>query len=68
MPDGMVLDGLLLSLVELIEVNLGMGSNPLSISKSEASSLPLWEFDEMDVLIITGAGHFQSSYFATPSF
>jgi hypothetical protein len=68
MPDGMVLDGLLLSLVELIEVNLGMGSNPLSVSKSEASPLPLWEFEEMDISIITGAGHFQSSYFATPSF
>jgi hypothetical protein len=70
MPDGAVLDELLLSLVELIETNMGIGFSSTLAEISEDSPFTLWELTETDVSLKTGAsiGHVQSNLFALPSF
>lgn len=48
MPDAEVLDKLLLSLVELIEANMGICLSTHSVGKSEAMSSCFWELNEND--------------------
>ena len=68
MPDGMLLDGLLLSLVETIEKNMGVKYQK-PINEIETYTASLWELDEVDVAKLAGVsvGRFQSNFFSTSS-
>jgi hypothetical protein len=69
MPDAEVLDKLLLSLVELIEANMGVCLSTHPVGKSEASSFCFWELNENNATLNSCAvtGNFRSKLIVMPT-
>lgn len=69
MPDAPVLDKLLISLVEIIEVNMGICFYPHSVGKTETSAFCFWELTENNTMqnIVAAPRNFRSKLVVLPS-